>query len=175
MLYLEAFPIWASILISFIIVTLIALVVSFFTLKKIKLEQDLNDNWWKIGYDEILFPNVQANKSAAGHKSALSLTMSETEGYQSGKTSSLRTGSVGHSLVSAAGVIDSVFVGVYKGIKIAFKPLNIKKLFINRQLLVEIKLVNLKSTNDIIFNHLNLLDARIDSRESGSFCWNLSR
>lgn len=109
-----------------------------FAYKKIKLEQDLNDNWWKVSYDDILFPN----QAKSGHKSAMSLTISETDGYQSGKTSSLKIGgSIGHSLISASGEIDTVNVGAYKGIKIAFKPLQIKKLVVNRQLLVEIKQV----------------------------------
>ena len=110
---------------------------SLFAYKKIKLEQDLNDNWWRVSYEDIKFPN----QAKSGHKSAMSLTLSETDGYQSGKTSSLRIGSVGHSLISAAGEFDSVFVGVYKGVKIAFKPLQIKKLLIARQILVEIKQV----------------------------------
>ncbi|OTF73255.1 hypothetical protein BLA29_011907, partial [Euroglyphus maynei] len=98
------------------------------------MEQDLNDNWWRIVYEDIKFPS----QAKSGAKSALSL-VSETDGYQSGKASSLRIGSIGHSLISAAGELDTVQVGVYKGLKIAFKPLQIKKLVITRQLLVEIK------------------------------------
>lgn len=125
-------------MITLFIFTTITIIASFFIYKKIKLEQNLNDNWWRISYDEILFPNL--NKS--GNKSAMSLTtMSETEGYQSGKTSSLRIGSIGHSLISAAGELDTVNVGLYKGIKIAFKPLAIKKINLNRQLLLELKQV----------------------------------
>ena len=119
------------------VVTIAALGLSLFAYKKIKLEQDLNDNWWKIAYDDIIFPN----QAKSGHKSAMSLTISETDGYQSGKTSSLRIGSVGHSLISAAGELDTITVGSYKGIKIAFKPLQIKKLVMSRQLLMEIKQV----------------------------------
>ena len=124
------------------LVTIAALVISLFAYKKIKLEQDLNDNWWKIPYEDIIFPNL----AKSGHKSAMSLTLSETDGYQSGKTSSLKIGgSIGHSLISAAGEIDSVNVGLYKGLKIAFKPLNIKRLMISRQLLMEVKQVLLGS------------------------------
>ena len=97
----------------------------------------MNDNWWRVSYEDILFPN----QAKTGHKSAMSLTLSETDGYQSGKTSSLRVGSIGHSLISAAGELDTVNVGLYKGVKVAFKPLNIKRLVINRQLLVEVKMV----------------------------------
>lgn len=117
--------------------TIVALILSFFAYKKIKLEQDLSDNWWKVAYEDIIFPNA----AKAGHKSAMSLTLSETDGYQSGKTSSLRIGSIGHSLISAAGEIDTVHVGSYRGIKIAYKPLQVKRIIISRQLLVEIKQV----------------------------------
>lgn len=138
----ETFPIWASILITLLALTIIGLIVAVFVFKKVRLEQHLNDNWWKVNYDEIFFPNL--NKS--GHKSAMSLTLSETEGYQSGfqsgKTSSLRVGSIGHSLISAAGELDTVNVGLYKGVKIAYKPLQVKKITINRQLLIELKQVN---------------------------------
>ncbi|XP_017461476.1 PREDICTED: atrial natriuretic peptide receptor 1-like, partial [Rhagoletis zephyria] len=133
----EAFPIWASILITFVVVTIVALAVSLFVYKKIRLEQDLNDNWWKISYEDINF--VHQRGAGGGHKSAMSMATSETDGYQSGKTSSLKAGSIGHSLISAAGELDTVLVGIYKGVRIAFKPLNIKRLMINRQLLMEVK------------------------------------
>lgn len=122
------------------IVTLVALIIAFIAYKKIKLEQDLNDSWWRVSYEDILFPNTKS-----GHKSALSLTtVSDTDGYQSGKASSLRIGgSIGHSLMSAAGEFDTINVGMYKGIKIAYKPLQVKKLILNRQMLVEIKQVSL--------------------------------
>ncbi|KAH9493958.1 Nitrogen permease regulator 2 [Dermatophagoides farinae] len=130
----EGFPIWASILITFFVVILLTLIISFFAYKKIKMEQDLNDNWWRVVYEDIIFPN----QAKSGAKSALSLA-SDNDGYQSGKASSLRIGSIGHSLLSAAGELDTVHVGIYKGLKIAFKPLQIKKLAMSRQLLVEIK------------------------------------
>ena len=77
----------------------------------------------------------------SGQKSVLSLNYSDTEGFVSGKTSTNRALSVVNSLVSAAGVIDSVLLGYYKGIKVAVKPLNIKRLAITRQLLQDLKLV----------------------------------
>jgi hypothetical protein len=117
---------------------MIALIVTFFLLKKMKLESDLADDWWRIKYEDIIFPEVVAK---SGRKSVLSLAVSETEGFVSGKTSSARVPSVVNSLMSAAGVIDSVLVGIYKGIKVAVKPLNIKKINLSRSLLFELKQV----------------------------------
>lgn len=84
------------------------------------------------------FPETVAK---SGQKSVLSLNYSETDGFVSGKTSTNRAMSVVNSLVSAAGVIDSVLLAYYKGIKVAVKPLNVKKLTITRELLQDIKLV----------------------------------
>ncbi len=134
----ESFPVWASLLITLCCIIMIALIVTFFVLKKMKLESDLADDWWRIKYEDIIFPEVVAK---SGHKSVLSLTVSETEGFVSGKTSSARVPSVVNSLMSAAGVIDSVLVGIYKGIKVAVKPLNIKKINLSRSLLFELKQV----------------------------------
>jgi len=134
----EAFPIWASLLITLFIIVLITLVATFLVLKKLKLESDLTDNWWKINYEDIIFPE---NVAKSGQKSVLSLTASETEGFVSGKTSSNRVPSVVNSLISAAGIVDSVMIGIYKGIKIAFKPLEIKKIHLSRELLLELKQV----------------------------------
>ncbi len=134
----ESFPVWASLLITLCCIIMIALIVTFFLLKKMKLESDLADDWWRIKYEDIIFPEVVAK---SGRKSVLSLAVSETEGFVSGKTSSARVPSVVNSLMSAAGVIDSVLVGIYKGIKVAVKPLNIKKINLSRSLLFELKQV----------------------------------
>ncbi|KPM04974.1 atrial natriuretic peptide receptor 1-like protein [Sarcoptes scabiei] len=131
----ETFPIWASLLIVFSIITVLTLMIAVFIFKKIKLEQDLNDNWWRINYNDLVFPSMAGR---SGHKSEMSL-ISDTDGYLSGKASSVKVGSIGHSLISAAGEVDSVHVCVYKGLKTAFKPLKIQKLTVTRSLLVEIK------------------------------------
>ncbi len=43
--------------------------------------------------------------------------------------------------VSAAGQFDSVIVGSWRGIKVAYKPLNIKRITMNRKMLVEFRQV----------------------------------
>jgi hypothetical protein len=100
--------------------------------KKLKLESQLNDFWWKIKYEDILFP-----ENLKGHKSSVSLALSEnmSTGFVSGRTSnSTKTGgvSVMNSLISAQNNLDGVMVGVYKGVKVAVKPLNVKKLHVTR-------------------------------------------
>jgi hypothetical protein len=111
-------------------------IASLFILKKIKLESELNDNWWKVIWDDIIFPE---NIVKSGHRSQVSIVLSDIDGCISGKTSANK--SYGNSLMSAAGVIDSVLVAYYKGIKVAVKPLSVQKLHMSRQLLMEIKQV----------------------------------
>jgi hypothetical protein len=107
--------------------------------KKLKLESELNDNWWKVIWDDIVFPE---NIAKSGHKSQVSIIFSDVDGCVSGKSSRNHSKSVVYnSLTSAAGIIDSVLVAYYKGIKVAVKPLNVQKLHISRQFLVEIKQV----------------------------------
>lgn len=109
---------------------------SFFLYKRMLAEQDLNSDWWNIEFKDITFPTVKT-----GQKSSLSL-LSE-DGARSGKSSALRTVTQfsSHSLISASGKFDSVLVGAYKGVKIAYKPLHVKKIDINRRMLNEFRQV----------------------------------
>ncbi len=136
LLLTESFPVWASLLIILGLILIIALIASLFVFKKLKLESELNDNWWKVNWNDIVFPE---NIVKSGHRSQVSIILSDVDGCVSGKTSTNR--SFVNSLMSAAGVIDSVLVAYYKGIKVAVKPLDIQKLHISRQLLMEIKQV----------------------------------
>lgn len=136
LLLTESFPVWALLLIIFGVTLIIAVIASLFILKKIKLESELNDNWWKVIWDDIIFPE---NIVKSGHRSQVSIVLSDIDGCISGKTSANK--SYGNSLMSAAGVIDSVLVAYYKGIKVAVKPLSVQKLHMSRQLLMEIKQV----------------------------------
>ncbi|CAG2105323.1 unnamed protein product, partial [Medioppia subpectinata] len=103
---------------------------------------DLADLWWKVCYDDIIFPEHVIKSRQSGGKSVLSLNPSEIDEYAaSGKASTAKVPSVVNSLISAAGVIDSVLIGVYKGIKVAVKPLNVKRINLSRELLQELKFV----------------------------------
>ena len=139
----EPFPVWASILIVLFSLTIIAAIVSFYVYRRLKLEAELNDNWWKIKWEDINFP-----ENLKGHKSATSMG-SSTDGFTStlgksqasGKTSSLKDTSILNSLVSAGANMDGILVGTYKGIRVAVKPITVKKLHISRQMLIELKQV----------------------------------
>src|SRR5581483_11011292 len=130
-------------LIVLISLAIITAIVSFFVYRKLKLEAELNDYWWKIKYEDILFP-----ENLKGNKSTISITGSESglsDGFVShvsGRTSGSTKGpSVMNSLISAQNNLDGVLVGMYKGVKVAVKPLNVKKLHLGREMLCELKQV----------------------------------
>jgi hypothetical protein len=131
-------------LIVLISLAIITAIVSFFVYKKLKLEAALNDYWWKIKYEDILFP-----ENLKGNKSTISITLSESGlsdgglvSHVSGRTSGSTKGvSVMNSLISAQNNLDGVLVGIYRGVKVAVKPLNVKKLHLGREMLCELKLV----------------------------------
>lgn len=128
-------------MISLIIAAIGSAIVVLLVLKRLRSEQDLASNWWNIDYNEIKFPNLKG-----GAKSSLS-QLTTSDDYQmtkSGKTSSLRATtqlSIGTSLISAAGQFDSVLVGSWRGIKVAYKPLVIKRITMNRRMLIEFRQV----------------------------------
>ncbi|XP_054160518.1 atrial natriuretic peptide receptor 1-like isoform X2 [Oppia nitens] len=126
-------------MIIFICMAMVGIIVTFFVSKKLKFESELADLWWKVNYDDIIFPEHVIKSRASGQKSVMSLNYSDTDGFVSGKTSTNKAPSVVNSLISAGGVIDSVLIGTYKGIKVAVKPLNINRLNLSRELLHELK------------------------------------
>src|SRR5699024_9173018 len=113
-------------------------------LKKLKSEKDLASNWWNIEYKEITFPRLEARaKSSASQLTTLDNGGMQSE-MRSGKTSTLRATtqmSLATSLVSAAGQLDSVIVGLCRGNKVAYKPLDIAKVNVTRKVLIEFRQV----------------------------------
>jgi len=134
-------PLWAAVLMSLTIAAIVCGLVVVLVLKRLRSEADLASSWWSIEYNEIEFPNVKG-----GAKSSMSqlTTSDDFQVTKSGKTSSLRAHtqmSTGTSLISAAGQFDSVLVGGWRGIKVAYKPLVIKRITMNRRMLIEFRQV----------------------------------
>nr|XP_027201054.1 atrial natriuretic peptide receptor 1-like isoform X2 [Dermatophagoides pteronyssinus] len=117
--------------------TLISSIAAYLIIKKIRSENDLHSNWWQVHYEEITFPNEQAGK-----KSSLSIGTFDGDGTKSDRTSvmtrSVTQVSATHSLTSAFGRLGPVLVGYCRGLRVAYKPLDIKKLSINRKMLIEL-------------------------------------
>ncbi|OTF80151.1 Guanylate cyclase-like protein, partial [Euroglyphus maynei] len=117
--------------------TLISSATAYLIIKKIRSENDLHSNWWQVHYEEIKFPNEQAGK-----KSSLSIGTFDGDGGKSDRTSvmtrSVTQISATHSLTSAYGRLGPVLVGHFRGLRIAYKPLDIKKLSISRKMLIEL-------------------------------------
>ena len=141
-LHEEIIPLWAVILISLTVFGILSLITGLLVFRKIKSEQDLNSSWWIVDYKEIIFPQQKG-----GQKSSLSNITTSEDGFTSGKNSSMLPTrattkmSNANSLISAAGQFDSVLVGSYRGIKVAFKPLELKRIARTRKLLLELRQV----------------------------------
>ena len=129
---------------------MLATIGGMFAWQKIQSEKDLDSNWWNIEYKEITFPRSKAKSRTTTSASMFTISddgqsiVNGHTGGQSGKSSAMRANtqqSMATSLVSAAGQFDSVLVGLFRGIKIAYKPLEIKRITINRKMLFEFRQV----------------------------------
>lgn len=136
----EGFPVAITVSVVSISLVFIGIIVSLLVYRKLKLESELADYWWKVKYEDIFFPQL----TKSGNKSAVSLAMSESSfgAARSQAASTAKAPSVVNSLATAASNINGVNLGIYRGIKVAVKPLNMKRVHVNRELLVEFKLVS---------------------------------
>ena len=110
---------------------------------KVKYESQLNDNWWKIHWDDIQFAdraNVRSKSIASIGKSEVSF---KTQSY-TGKSSVLSS-----MATTLANIDSSIICGHFKGMKVAVKIINVPKLNITRENLVEFKILR-----DVIHNNL---------------------
>ncbi|KAK4337289.1 hypothetical protein RND71_043287 [Anisodus tanguticus] len=111
-------------------------------------ESKLTDNWWKIHWEDIQF----ADRANAKNKSSLSMNKSEAsfKTANTGKTShTTKTSALSSMATTLANVDSSILCGHYKGIRVAVKPLNVPKLNITRENLIEFK-----QMREIIHNNL---------------------
>lgn len=140
-----------SIIIVIIILSITG-VIGFIASRRIKLESDLSNLWWKISSDELIFAEKQAGK-----RSTLSLGISEHSFTQTASSihSSL---SLVSSVNSTAKNIHGVLIAMYKvkallaqfnlikvllkGVKVAVKCVSIKNFSPTRGVLMEMKLVS---------------------------------
>ncbi|XP_049524933.1 atrial natriuretic peptide receptor 1 [Dermacentor silvarum] len=123
----DAFPPYATAGIALAGFIVIAGISAFFIIKKLQYESQLNDQWWKITWDDITLPGKSLSKSRVSLPS--------------------------HNDSSLAS---------QPGIRVAIKPLNVKKIHVNRQLLAEIKLIHdLTHENLVRFVGLCLEDPNV--------------
>nr|XP_037279900.1 atrial natriuretic peptide receptor 1-like [Rhipicephalus microplus] len=129
----EVFPPYATAGIALAGFIAIAGISAFFIIKKIQYESQLNDQWWKISWDDITLPGKALSKSRLSIPSHNDSSMASQASYMK-STSNVST---------LQGLkISGVQLGTVKGIRVAIKPLDVKKIHVNRQLLAEIKMVH---------------------------------
>jgi hypothetical protein len=88
----EGFPVFATLAIVFFAVFVVSVLVAGIVYKKMKLEANLLDCWWKIEWDELQF---YENKHV-GRKSAVSLAMSDASFLS--KSALLTSPSIAHEI-----------------------------------------------------------------------------
>ncbi|XP_076366072.1 atrial natriuretic peptide receptor 1-like [Tachypleus tridentatus] len=124
----EPFPVYGYIMIIALIFILIVVSAGLVIYRKVKLESELNNLWWKIRWDEIIFHDgkVKSLASIGGSEDSMSRASARqgTKSQMDGLTDSDVMG---------------IKIGLYKGTKVAVKPLDIKRLHVSRDVLLDFK------------------------------------
>lgn len=110
----EGFPLATTLVSASVAFSAVIGVAVFLVYKRMVLEADLNDSWWKVKWSEIKF----ADKQAAGKKSTTSLgSASQATLSSMGMTTTMTgasTGSAASSMNTTCANISGVLVGMYK-------------------------------------------------------------
>lgn len=107
----EAFPLATVLTISFLSCFTIVSSVAFFIIRKVKLEAELNDSWWRVNWNEIKFAeksNVKKSTTSLGTSQATLSSITGAATKISGATS------VASSMNTTCANISGVLVGMYK-------------------------------------------------------------
>ncbi|KAG8179782.1 hypothetical protein JTE90_002822 [Oedothorax gibbosus] len=132
----------AAIIIPVLLAMMIAgSLIGFFIYRKISLESKLADQWWKIEFSELEFVDATHMGSSLSFAKCQRSESTPTGGGSWRKSNS--PGSIFH-------VTAGFQLALYKGQKVAVKNLDLSKINLSRQLLLELKLVR-------EMNHDNLL------------------
>ncbi|CAN7939316.1 unnamed protein product, partial [Ixodes hexagonus] len=119
--------------------------------RKLQYESQLNAQWWKISWDDIILPGKLLDNNGSNNPSHNSSLASQSYMKSTSNVSTLQ-------MLKISGIQ----LGTVKGIRVAIKPLNVKKIHINRQLLMELKMVHdLTHENLVRFVGLCLEDPNV--------------
>ncbi|XP_067144497.1 atrial natriuretic peptide receptor 1-like isoform X1 [Centruroides vittatus] len=103
------------------VVAIAIVVIGLLLYRRMKLESELTSMWWKVKWNEIVFSHPST-------KSSTSINVEEITQKDDVSGS-----------VEIPNYKKTMSVGYFKGMKVAVKPLNIRKLHITRKLLLEFK------------------------------------
>ncbi|XP_076336725.1 atrial natriuretic peptide receptor 1-like isoform X1 [Tachypleus tridentatus] len=124
----EPFPVYGYAIIIGGIVVFATISIGLAAYRKVKLESELNNLWWKVQWDDIVFQD-------RGHRSLASIGTSEDK---------LSMASEKHEAKSQIGDLTEstthgIKIGLYMGIKVAVKTMKIQRLHVSRAILLELK------------------------------------
>ncbi|XP_050035632.3 atrial natriuretic peptide receptor 1-like [Dermacentor andersoni] len=108
--------------------------------RKLQYESQLNDQWWKIMWDDITLPGKSLSRSRVSIPSHNDSSLASQPRYDCSWNSVHK---VERPTLNLYWNLYSLFLGTpQQGIRVAIKPLNVKKIHVNRQLLAEIKMIH---------------------------------
>ncbi|KAI1289814.1 Atrial natriuretic peptide receptor 1 [Halotydeus destructor] len=102
---------------------------AFIVYRKLIFEANLNDSWWQVDWQEIHFADKGGRKSSVAPSESSSDTPRATGTSQGSSRNSNYTD------------VQGVLIGHFRGLRVAVKELSIRKVTLNRQLLLEIKMM----------------------------------
>ncbi|CAN8013663.1 unnamed protein product, partial [Ixodes persulcatus] len=147
----EPFSPYATAAIALVGFLIIVSIAGFFIIKKLQYESQLNAQWWKVSWDDITLPGKLLDNGSGNNPSQHSSLASQSYLKSTSNVSTLQ-------ILKISGIQ----LGTVKGIRVAIKPLNVKKLHVNRQLLMEMKMVHdLTHENLVRFVGLCLEDPNV--------------
>ncbi|KAI1291124.1 Atrial natriuretic peptide receptor 1 [Halotydeus destructor] len=111
----EPFPVVLTALLIIIVLLVLSGSVAAWVYRKIKLEGALADSWWKVNWEDIEFHDRSARKSQATIGQSESSVMASRADKQSSRMS--------------------------EGVRVAVKELQVKRITVNRQVLLDLKLI----------------------------------
>ncbi|OQR67817.1 atrial natriuretic peptide receptor 1-like, partial [Tropilaelaps mercedesae] len=118
-------------------ILVVVLTIGILIARKLKYESELADTWWKVNYEDLIFPDKNTNKSRGSLPSQGETSIaSRSSASQSNFKSTSNVSTLNNLNLSG------ISVATYKQVRVAVKPLEMKKLHINRRLLMEMKEVH---------------------------------
>ncbi|XP_018495299.2 atrial natriuretic peptide receptor 1-like [Galendromus occidentalis] len=121
---------------GFSAIVLFSVILAVIIIRKVKYESQLADTWWKISYEDLIFPDKNVSKSRSSLPSQGDSIATRSSASRSNFKSTSNVSTLNNLNLSG------ISVATYKQIRVAVKPLEMKKIHINRKLLMEMKEVH---------------------------------
>ncbi|RWS14989.1 atrial natriuretic peptide receptor 1-like protein, partial [Dinothrombium tinctorium] len=123
---------------------MITVVIMFIIYRKLKLESELASHWWRIRWDEInIIEGSDRSFDLRDEPSPNTSSAPRQNYFVSQQQKSMNTRENLLTVVEAANVYSKwpqeTRKGIFKGMRVAVKPINIRRLSMNRNVLMELK------------------------------------